>query len=57
MRRLKGNAVLKELYCLHSVALILVDSSLMLEVSHSDQRELHTPATLRPQSSLQGAQS
>lgn len=42
MRKLKGDVVLKGLYYLHSVALILINSSLMLEAPYPDQRELHT---------------
>ena len=42
MRRLTGNVVLKGLYYLHSVALILINSSLMLEAPYPDQRDLHT---------------
>lgn len=42
MRRLKGNVVLEGLYYLHSVALILINSFLMLEAPCPVQRELHT---------------
>ena len=42
MRRVKENVVLKGLYYILSVALILINSSLMLEAPYLDQRKLHT---------------